>query len=364
MDSELHYLTYDPEEIWNRMMLNYAEAGGDILYPGDEKEMLLRSVQADIVQVFAGIDNALRMQTLRYAVGDYLDVLGELRGCERIGAIPATATVAITTNATGEASILRSGTAMTCDGEIFYVLDDDLELSGNQETLTAVVVADREGTAGNALPAGAELELAVKNSAVNSIITTTAASGGSDKEDDEVYRERLRQHGLASVTTGPASQYETVAMEASTHVIDAKAINGGGGRVDVYLIVEDGEDWRKVITEVSHAFSDDVIPLTDDARVHLATDIPYTLNVEYTLDDGINIAAELAEAVADYQEWQDEKIGRAYNPEKLKAAMYQAGCERVEFVEGSAFDGTSGAVYTAIGNDSRCKGTITLTKAT
>ena len=73
MDStELHYVTYDPDAIWKEMMLAYITAGGDVLYPGDEKEMLLRSVQADIVQVFAGVDNALRMQTLRYAVGDYL----------------------------------------------------------------------------------------------------------------------------------------------------------------------------------------------------------------------------------------------------------------------------------------------------
>ena len=90
-NTELHYLTYFPDEIWNRMMENYVEAGGDILYPGDEKEMLLRSVQADIIQVFAGVDNAIRMSTLRYAVGDYLDIIGEQRGCERISASAATA---------------------------------------------------------------------------------------------------------------------------------------------------------------------------------------------------------------------------------------------------------------------------------
>ena len=33
-NTELHYLTYDPDEIWVEMMTNYVEAGGDILYPG------------------------------------------------------------------------------------------------------------------------------------------------------------------------------------------------------------------------------------------------------------------------------------------------------------------------------------------
>ena len=70
MDStEMHYLTYDPEEIWNGMISAYVDAGGDVLYPGDEKEILLRGVQAIVTQVFAGVDTALRMATLRYAVG-------------------------------------------------------------------------------------------------------------------------------------------------------------------------------------------------------------------------------------------------------------------------------------------------------
>ena len=92
-NTELHYLTYDPDEIWKEMLVNYVQAGGEVMYPGDEKEMLLKGVLADIVQIFAGVDNALRMMTLRYAVGEYLDILGEQRGCPRILASAATATV-------------------------------------------------------------------------------------------------------------------------------------------------------------------------------------------------------------------------------------------------------------------------------
>ena len=126
MDStELHYVTYDPEEIWTEMQKAYVAAGGDILYSGDEKEMLLRSVQAIVTQAFAGVDNALRMATLRYAVGSYLDLIGELRGCYRIEAAPATMTVAITTATTGSATTLSAGAAMTADGEIFFLLAQD-----------------------------------------------------------------------------------------------------------------------------------------------------------------------------------------------------------------------------------------------
>ena len=42
------------------------------------------------------------------------------------------------------------------------------------------------------------------------------------------------------------------------------------------------------------------------------------------------------------------------------AMLYQAGCERVQFLEGSGMDGGS-AEYTEIDPNAHCKGTITLT---
>ena len=91
-NTETHYLSYDPDEILKEMIDAYAAAGGGPLWPGDEKELLLQSVLSVIVQAFAGVDNALRMATLRYAVGDYLDIYGEKRNCVRISATKATQT--------------------------------------------------------------------------------------------------------------------------------------------------------------------------------------------------------------------------------------------------------------------------------
>ena len=361
-NTELHYLTYDPDEIWNEMMVNYVEAGGDILYPGDEKEMLLRSVLADIVQIFAGADNALRMQTLRYAVGTYLDVLGEMRGCDRITATAATATVTITTNATGKSSVLEAGSRMTADGEIFYELEEDLTLSGYQETLTATVIADRTGSVGNGLIAGAEMGLAISNEAVNSIIVATDASGGNEREDDDTYRERIREYGLASVTTGPAQQYEAVAKSVSSVIVDAKALNLGGGSVGVYLILSSSSGQAAIIASVLSALSaDSVRPLTDAVSVQLATNVPYTLNVEYQSDGSSAVTEAVASAVSEYQDWQDNTIGRAFNPDRLMSAIYQAGATRVLWGDGSNFNTTGDVEYTEITQTQRCYGTITIT---
>lgn len=362
MDStELHYLTYDPQEIWDTMVLNYVEAGGDILYPGDEKEMLLRSMQANIVQIFAGVDNALRMQTLRYAVGDYLDILGDLRGCDRIEASAATASVTITTNATGKTDVLPAGTVITSDGQMFYLLTEDFTLTGYQQTATVDVVADRTGNAGNTLEAGTEMVLTIPNPGINRIVAAEDAKGGNESEEDDVYRERIRAFGLTSITTGPQQQYEAAAEAVSSQIIDARALNLGAGKVGVYLILADDEGKAAVLKAVLSALSaEDVRPLTDEVSVYEAKDITYKLDAQYIAENSSSTTAAIAQAVKEYQDWQDGTIGRPFNPDRLMAAIYQAGASRVTWGPESKFNGDEEIGYMEIGESERCKGEITL----
>jgi len=364
-NTETHYLTYDPDAIWDEMITNYVMAGGDILYPGDEKEMLLRSVQADIVQIYAAVDNALRMQTRRYAVGDYLDLYGEARSCERIKAQNATAKVTIKTNATGKAGTLPAGTSMTADGELFYLLIEDFEYSGYAETQTAEVVADREGAEGNGLVKGQELTLAATNSAINSIVCAESASGGRDEEEDEAYRERIGQAGLSAITTGPEKQYEEKALEVSSEIKDAKALNGGGGIVNIYLTFLNDTGKAAIIQSVSDALSPgDVRPLNDHVMVYESEKIPYTIDLNYVSDGRSETEAAIKSAVSEYQTWQDKEIGRAFNPDKLLALIYQAGATRAFFGSSSSFNGTGKPEYTEIAENKNCQGTITLSRIT
>ena len=357
-NTELHYVTYDPDAIWEEMMAAYIAAGGDALYGGDEKEILLRGVLASIVQVFAGVDNALRMQTLRYAVGEYLDIYGKLRGCTRIEATAATATVQITFRQTGQSGILPAGSNMTADGLNFYTTTEDIAKTGYSQTVTVSVAATRAGTEGNALLAGSDMFLTVTDESVSEIKCIASASGGNVREDDETYRERIRLYGLASVTTGPASQYESISMAVSSEIIDAHAINLGGGNVGVYLLLSSDTGADAILAAVYDALSpDNVRPLTDTVSVRRAEEAPYTLIVKYAA--GTATSAQIAAAVENYQEWQDHKIGRAFNPDRLIANLYSAGCSRVLLGEGSTFN-DGDAVYTEVEEYEVCKGTITL----
>lgn len=357
-DTEIHYLTYDPEEIFKEMMLAYVEAGGDILYPGDEKEMLLRGVQAMIVQVFAGVDAALRQDTLRYAAGDYLDIYGEKRNCVRLAASAAKSRVKMTFKADGLARTIAKGTALTADGERIYTLDEDVAKTGYAQEIEVGVTCKETGAMGNGLLTGTQMQFVSAAFTAQSIVVVQDASGGQEAESDDVYRERIRTYGLASTTTGPQSQYESAAKNVTSEIIDARALNLGAGNVGVYLICahEDGAD--AIVKNVQSALNaQDTRPLTDHVTVEKAKEKTYTLRAACRQESGQNIAKALESAAAEYQSWQDNTIGRAFNPDKLMAMLYQAGALRVTWQDGSAFDGGEVA-YTDVDADTRCKGEV------
>lgn len=358
MDNEIHYLSYDSEEIWDAMIDAYINAGGDVLYPGDEKEMLLRGVQEIIAQSFAGIDNALRMDTLRYAVRDYLDIYGEKRNCYRIAAQEATARVRLTFLDSGEGKTIPAGTLLTADGMILYRLMEDVTQTGYAGTEDVLIYCDTPGNIGNGLLAGTEMQFLSPETGVSNITVLEDASGGQDREDDEAYRERIRVFGLSTVTTGPASQYESAAMAVTSEIIDAKAVNQGAGMVRVYLLLNDESGSAAIISNVANALNpEDKRPLTDSVSVALATRKTYTIHAQYIAGTGTNVSAGVRDAIDKYQEWQDRKIGRAFNPDMLMSYLYQAGCLRVVF--SGSFDGGDVA-YTPVAENEYCKGEITV----
>lgn len=358
-----HYINYDPDEIWKLIQYTHISEGGDILYPGDEKEILLRSVLALMVQGFSIVDNALLMDSLQHTMDSFMDIYGSKRNCYRIEAQAAEAEVEIVFMANMVKKTIPAGTALTADGQRIYLTQSDLEQTGYAQTSRIKIIAEETGVSGNGLIAGTEMQFCAPNAAVVSITVTKDATGGRDRESDENYRERIQEYGLASITTGPRQQYEQVARSVSADVLDAKAVRIAPCSVCVYLIVADDADSEAIQTAVVSALSDETErPLTDLLSVSEAEKIPYTLAVNCTLESGMT-GDTLDAVVQEYQAWQDNEIQRPFNPDKLMAMLYQAGVSRVQWAEESNFNG--GAVeYTTIGENQRCEGTITLNVVT
>jgi phage-related baseplate assembly protein len=366
MDNTLHYLTYDPEAMWTDMHIAYMQAGGDPLYPGDEKDMLLRGTMAIFLQTYAAFDHAARMQTLRYAIGSYLDLIGEKRGIARIEAVKATGVISMILQRGSNAFIIPTGTLFTDGARTFATLAAVTATAGTGTLTKEVAIECTEaGTAGNAMMQGMSLYQVELNAKILSVTVNQTTTGGVDAEEDEAYRERIREGGFYGATTGPKGAYESKAMEVSASIVDAGAYRAAAGVVGIALIFADGlteQEKTAIKGSVLQALSDDTVrPLTDTVEVDQAAEVPYTLNISYRAD-GItaeNILAQLYDAAAEYQIWQENTIGRAFDPYKLLSMLYNAGATRAEWTAGSVVNGNTVA-YTPIAANERLKGTVTL----
>jgi len=161
---------------------------------------------------------------------------------------------------------------------------------------------------------------------------------------------RIRTFGITSVTTGPASMYEAAAKAVSPDIIDAKAIRTSAGVVGIYLLCQDPERADALKSDVKSALSDkNKRPLTDLIEVESASEINYTIRAEYAYEPGNDISAAAGSVVDAYLKWQNMVMGRAFNPDRLKSQLYEAGATRVN-LSGSGTNG--GALeYTEIENN-------------
>lgn len=364
-NTELHYLTYDPEAILIKMHETYIENGGSRLYPGDEKSLFLQGVLQMFVQAFAGMDNALRMGTLRYAAGEYLDLLGESRGCQRMLAQSATATATFVLEATGEEGLIPAGTRLTADGILNYITLEDIETSGRAHIAEVPILCTQAGSIGNALTQGTAMQANILINGLTSITASSDATGGSDTEEDESYRDRIRESVWATVTTGTQNQYEEAAKSTDPIILDARALYLGQtsgslalAQIGIYLLAEDMDDLTDLIPVIQEKLNDrDTRALLDRIVVRKALIKNYVLNVEYSCDGGAETHKAIEEAVMEYQKWQESSLSRPFNPDKLMAMMYQAGATRVIWGDGCELDGEEAAYF--MGTMHGYKGTIT-----
>jgi len=359
-NTEIHYISYDPDTIWREMTQTYLACGGDVLYAGDEKEIFLRGVLQIVAQMLAQVDNGLRMATLRYAVRDYLDLLGEARGVERIGATSATATVRFHLAA---GVTVPARTLITKDGGVYYRTDEEIS-SAAGGYVNVSVTCTTTGTAGNALENGDQLQTAAGMAGVLGIECVSDATGGLAAEEDDTYRERIRTSGAAGVTTGPREQYIARTKSVSTQIISANAVRDADGEPGIYVVLADGADEAALIAAIQDALNaENERPLTDHVTVQTGEKLTYalTVNVSYGRYDGL--AAAVQEAVAAYQAAQDNQLGVAFDPNQLIRALYNAGCARAEIdpnSPGLTVDGAAQRGYWQLTERQYCAGTITV----
>ena len=78
---------------------------------------------------------------------------------------------------------------------------------------------------------------------------------------------------------------------------------------------------------------ENIRPLTDQVVVQAPATVSYSVNVQYWLNtsdtsQASTIQEKVDQAISDYILWQESKIGRDINPDKLISMIKEAGAKR------------------------------------
>ena len=330
------------EAMKTRMVANFESewkriTGQEItLSPSDPNRIMLYAIALELYQDEQYIDRAGKQDLIKYSYGEFLDNLGAGRGVTRKQPAPAETTLRFTLSEKRPAAVgIPEGTKVT-DGNLNYFATVGYEEIPAGETYVDVrALCTENGVDGNELLPGQVNVLVDLIPYVESVSNTTKTSGGADLESDESLAERIFLAPSGYSVAGPDDAYKYWTKTYSQTIGDVKVTSPNPVEVEIRFIMTDGELPTKTVIDGVAAYLQDenIRPLTDKVTVLAPETVKFNIAFTYyvNLSDQSKagtIQAEVAQAVADYIEWQTRTIGRDINPSELMKRIVAAGAKR------------------------------------
>lgn len=358
---EINYVPVNPEEIKNSIITVYEAISGKKLFPGDPVRLFLLTQADIIIHQRVLLNDAARMNLLRYARGAYLDHLGALVETPRLPAGTAVSTVRFTLSAPRpDAILIPAGVRVTPGNNLFFVTGAVAEIPAGDLSVDILCTCEQPGIAGNGFLPGQINVLVDPQPFVSSVSNITESAGGTDNEADDPYRERIHTSPERFSVAGPTGAYEYWARTANPGISDVKVYSPAATEVEVLVLMSGGELPTQDILEAVGAVVNDrtIRPLTDQVTVAAPTVVNYEIELEYWIDaeyasDAVSIQAEVNQAIQTYVLWQKMRIGRNINPSELTRLLMNAGARRVEITSPAyeVLDDTQIAIIANPGTD-------------
>lgn len=194
--SELKFIETTDETIYTDILEELENGVGEPLYPGDERRIFGDTMAKVIVTVYNTVNDACRQKMLRYARGTVLDALGENRDVIRLDPTYATTTLRFTvTEAVGSNIIIPAGLRVTGDFVHYFLTDTTAVLYAGSLYVDVAATAEEGGTDYNNIDEGEISEIVDVSDVplLDGVTNLTITEGGGDREEDEPYRERIRE---------------------------------------------------------------------------------------------------------------------------------------------------------------------------
>ncbi len=337
---EMNFLEPDTKELQTRFVALYEEMTGRTLYPGNPERLFIDTLVAALVHTRAGVDQAYKQNTLKYASGAALDLLGTRRNCQRLGSNRARAIFQfVLTDVQLEAVGIPKGSIIIVDNVLEFATTADLMIAPGSLSGTVEAVANEPGSDKNGFLPGQLHKLARPIAVVAKVINVTATEGGADAEPDEQYRERI---ALAAYQYSTAVTIDSIVYHArsvSQNILDVQVVSPRPGRCEVYVLVKDGTGSDTLQQQVAEVLlRDDRRSGTMDLVVVPPVVVSYRLEFRWWLHASQQryaeqIAAQVNDRVHQWTEKLSAKMGRSVVPSALVALLHGIdGVAKVEIV--------------------------------
>ncbi|KZL88723.1 baseplate assembly protein [Clostridium magnum] len=319
----------------------YAEKGEQItLYPGDKIRIFLYSQALREFQLRQLIDFSAKQNLLKYAVGDYLVNLGAFHDVEKSESKYATVTEKFNLSAAQSViQIIPKGTRVGPGTGLYFATTEDIDVPIGATDINITMQCTTSGTAGNNFTPGQINVLMDPLPWISSVTNVTTSSGGTDSEDDDTFREIIRQAPEGYSVAGPSAAYEYFAKKYNSSISNVKVSTSSDAVVNIIVLLENGEIPTQTFLDGLNDYLSDKSrrPLTDKVQVAAPTVVNYDINLTYYIlrDNSASastIQSNVNQAIEDYKTWQKSKIKRDINPSELIARIIKAGAKRVEVI--------------------------------
>lgn len=345
------FTTTDANELYDEVIEKLQSDVGETLYPGDERRIFGESLCGLWVILYNTIDNVAKQTFLRWARNEILDAIGDMfYQTYRLQAEPAKTTLRYSINDYFDRDItISAGTrAETGDGKCFAT-DIDAVIRIGELSVDIPATAIEGGSDYNGYLSGSIVTMTDLVSFVDAVTNLTTTSDGTDVEKDDAYRERIRL--AMDRPSNAASRNGIIYFVKSADVLisDVCVTTPKENHIDVSFVLSNGNlpDENLISTVESIVLRDDVRAMNDVITVKSPDPIEYDINIKYYVaaENEASAVQAIEEtsyvdetgaictgAIEQYRLWQDSKIKRDINPDKLIKLILDAGADRVQII--------------------------------
>lgn len=338
-----------PEDLSDQLILSFTEKYEEVtgkpitLKTNDPTRLLLQALSLPIYQSLQKIDNAGKMNLLKYAYGDYLDNIALFKKIKRQEAIPSTVDIEFTlSDVRSENITIPAGTNVTTGNyDVYWETDQDTIISPGELSKVVTMTCTEPGVLSNGYEVGTINELVNTIPYIDSVKNVTVSSGGQDIESDDRLRERVYLAPSAYSSAGSKAAYTYHIKTFNPAITDVVISNDetNPGIVDIVFMVGNRiptEDEMSSLQE--YLQNSDIRPLTDYIRVSAPTTKLFNVDVKYYIDTDNKakeneIKANIESAIDEYILTQTSKLGSRINPNLLTQLAMNAGASRIEINE-------------------------------